>query len=167
MAALVVCDSFYGNTSRIADAIASALGPGTMSRNISELDAGELPNFDLLIVGSPTQGGRPTKRMQEWLSHVPNSRLAGRRFASFDTRIDPDASNGLLRALIGVIGFAAPRISRTLAAKGAASVAEPEGFIVTGKEGPLRDGEYARAVRWAQALGASPIAVSAKVRLAS
>ena len=167
MAALVVYDSFYGNTSRIADAIASALGPGTMLRKISELDARQLPDFDLLIVGSPTQGGRPTKRMQEWLSQVPNSRLAGRRFASFDTRIEADASNGLLRALIGVIGFAAPRLYRTLARKGAASVAEPEGFIVTGKEGPLRDGESARAARWAQALTASPIRVNTRMRLVS
>ena len=158
MTALVVYDSLYGNTSQIADAIASGFGPGTTSHRISELDPQRLPDFDLLVAGSPTQGGRPTKRMQEWLAQIPS--LVGRGSASFDTRIDPKASNGVLRVLIGLIGFAAPRISRLLAARGAAAVAPPEGFIVTGKEGPLQEGEYARASAWAQALAASPVATS-------
>jgi len=35
---------------------------------------------------------------------------------------------------------------------GATIIAPPEGFIVTGTEGPLRDGELPRAVEWAKGI---------------
>jgi hypothetical protein len=57
--------------------------------------------------------------------------------------------------LLGLIGYAAPRIGRQLRARGAQVVLEPEGFIVTGTEGPLKDGEEQRATAWAKELVAS------------
>jgi flavodoxin I len=49
-----------------------------------------------------------------------------------------------------VIGYAAPKIAKSLIAKGGRQVAPPEGFIVLDKEGPLRDGELERAAAWAR-----------------
>lgn len=149
MSALVVCDSLYGNTAMIAEAIASALGQDTGLFRTSQLDPADLPDFNLLVVGSPTQGGRPSKAMQEWLRDVPRARLAGRKVAAFDTRLDPKAMGGPLRVIVGLVGCAAPRILHALEARGAVRAADPEGFIVNGRNGPLRDGEYARAAAWA------------------
>ncbi|HZY49502.1 MAG TPA: flavodoxin family protein [Devosia sp.] len=149
MSALVVCDSLYGNTATVAEAIASALGQGTALFRTAQLDPADLPEFDLLVVGSPTQGGRPSKAMQEWLREVPRARLAGRRVAAFDTRLDPNAMGGPLRVIVGLVGCAAPRMLQALEAKGGVRAADPEGFIVTDRSGPLRDGEYARATAWA------------------
>jgi hypothetical protein len=87
--------------------------------------------------------------MQAWLERIPPSDLARTRFVAFDTRVEARSYNAALRLLIGMIGYAAPRISRTLAAKGARQLAAPEGFIVTGKEGPLAAGEKERAAVWA------------------
>jgi hypothetical protein len=51
-----------------------------------------------------------------------------------------------------VIGYAAPRISSGLQAKGGRLAAAPEGFIVEDKEGPLKQGELERAASWARSL---------------
>jgi hypothetical protein len=51
-----------------------------------------------------------------------------------------------------VIDFAAPRIAKTLVAKGGQLATDPEGFIVIGKQGPLKEGELERALQWAKQL---------------
>ena len=48
--------------------------------------------------------------------------------------------------------YAAPRISAALEKVGATIAAPPEGFIVTGTEGPLKDGELPRAGEWAKGI---------------
>ena len=84
--------------------------------------------------------------------------LRGIDVAAFDTRVPTGGRNVLLRALMHLIGYAAPRINRTLKAKGGHVVGDPEGFIVEGKEGPLRAGEEARAEAWALRLRQSDAA---------
>lgn len=145
MKALVVYDSVYGNTEKIAGAIAGAL-PGEV-KLLKAGDAGpsELEGIDLLIVGSPTQGGKPTPTVLEFLDKVPADALKNVGAASFDTRIKI--------AIIGnLFGYAAGRIARSLEEKGVRLAAPPEGFIVKGNEGPLKEGELERATGWAKGL---------------
>jgi hypothetical protein len=54
--------------------------------------------------------------------------------------------------LITLFGTAAPKIAKTLKEKGGTLVGQPQGFFVTGGEGPLRDGEVERAAAWAKGL---------------
>lgn len=152
MTALVVFDSRYGNTEKIAEAIGSGVGEGAPVSPIEGVDAATLGDFGLLIVGSPTQGGRPTAALQSWLARIPAGRLAGVRVASFDTRMPAREQGFALRTLMGVIGWAAPRILKALLARGGIAAAEAEGFIVEGREGPLRNGELERATRWGATL---------------
>jgi flavodoxin len=155
MPALVIYDSAYGNTAQIAEAIRSGLPDGAIIRLISSLDPRHLPEADLLVIGSPTQGGRPTPAMLAWLDKLPAASFRGKQFAAFDTRIDADRQGIGLRFVMGLIGYAAPRIAASLTAKGAKEIAQPTGFIVTGKEGPLAGGEVARAKAWAAAIATS------------
>ena len=53
---------------------------------------------------------------------------------------------------MSVIRYAAPRLAKELEKKGGKLVAEPEGFIVENKEGPLKQGEIERATKWASQL---------------
>ncbi len=48
----------------------------------------------------------------------------------------------------GPFGKAAPAIAAALEKAGYARLAEPVGFTVAGRFGPLRDGELERAQRW-------------------
>jgi flavodoxin I len=147
---LVVYDSAYGNTADIAAAVAGAISSDTLPVPIGEVTASALPQLDLLLVGSPTQGGRPTPAMIEWIRSIPPNRLSGVAVAAFDTRLEAQQQGFALRLLMGIIGFAAPRMLDALEQKGGRRVAEPEGFIVGGKEGPLNAGERQRAKDWAR-----------------
>jgi flavodoxin len=61
MAALVIYDSMYGNTEKIAKAIGGAIAGDVKIILAGEASPSQLESVDLLIVGSPTQGFRATK----------------------------------------------------------------------------------------------------------
>ena len=142
MKALVVYDSQYGNTERIAQAIGEAIGSQVV--RVGDVSPAELKEFDLLIVGSPTHGGWYTQEVKGLLEALPLPE--GFKVAAFDTRT-MSIWNRLLP-----FGYAAPRIARNLEGNGGNLLAPPEGFVVLGTEGPLKDGELERAAGWARGL---------------
>jgi len=144
MKALIVYDSVYGNTEKIARAIADAITPSGEVKILraGEANLSELASIDLLIVGSPTHGGRPTPAVQDFLNKVP--KLQGINVAAFDTRIQTK--------LVRVFGYAAGRIANNLKKRGSTLIASPEGFFVTGGRGPLKEGELERAAAWAKGI---------------
>lgn len=148
---LVVYDTAYGNTAKVAEAVRAGFGPEAEARAAGAITPAEAASADLLVVGSPTQGGRPTKNMLDWLSALGTAR-PGARAAAFDTRLTFEKTGFALGLLIKLVGYAAPRISVALTAKGYTMVGEPQGFIVTGKEGPLADEELERAEAWGKTL---------------
>ena len=150
MKTLVIYDSAYGNTEKIARAIAGAITPSGEVKILSAGDANpsELESIGLLIVGSPTQGFRPTKPVQMFIDSIPRDNLKSINVAAFDTRISAgDAGTGL-RMIMKMGGYAAPRIARALKKKGGNLVVPPEGFFVKSKEGPLGERELERAASW-------------------
>ena len=139
---MVVYDSQYGNTAKIAQAIGEAVGCQVV--RVADVSPAALKEFDLLIVGSPTHGGWHTPEIKGLLEALPL--LEGFKVAAFDTRT-ASIWNRLLP-----FGYAAPRIARKLEGSGGTLLAPPEGFIVLGIEGPLKDGELERAADWAREL---------------
>ncbi|MFN2242679.1 MAG: flavodoxin family protein [Anaerolineae bacterium] len=142
MNALVIYDSQYGHTEQVARAIGGAIDAPV--HRAGEVDPAGLTGFELLIVGSPTHGGQYTPDIQGQLEALPA--LEGLSFGAFDTR------TATIWNRILPFGYAAPRIARRLESKGGKLVAPPEGFIVLGIQGPLKDGELARAADWAKAI---------------
>jgi len=144
MKALVVHDSVYGNTEKVAQAIAAALGGEARAVRPAEATAAALTGLELLVVGGPTYGGRPRPELKAFLDGMPAGALTGVKVVAFDTRM------GVWFAKI--FGYAAPKIANALQAKGGKLAAAPEPFIVMGKEGPLKEGELKRAAAWAKGL---------------
>lgn len=144
MKTLVVYDSLYGNTKAIAQAIGDALPGEVEVLHVSEADASGLEAYDLLVVGAPTHGAKPSPDMQGFLDQIQAPALEGVKVASFDTR--------MTNKLITMFGVAAPKIAKALQQKGGTSTGKTEGFYVTGGEGPLKDGEVERAAAWAHGL---------------
>jgi flavodoxin len=154
MKALVIYDSVYGNTERIAQAIATALGS---PEEVTTLRAGmakpeRLAGAELVIVGSPTQRMRPIPPVSDLLAAIPRGGLRNVKAAAFDTRIAQSEIDkvGILAFFVRIFGFAADTIAGKLRRKGATLVAPPQGFIVQGTEGPLQAGELERAAEWAK-----------------
>lgn len=153
MKALVVYDSFYGNTEKLAQAMAGALGAA--ARRVGEVQPGELSGLDLLIVGSPTRAFRASPGTVKLLGSLAVGSLTGVRAAAFDTRVEmTDKTPGILRFMAGIFGYAAKPIANRLQKKGATLAAPPEGYIVLASEGPLKDGELQRAAEWAKKVAA-------------
>jgi len=144
MKVLVVYDSVYGSTEKIARAIGGAITGEVKVLRPGEVNLSELQSIDLLIVGSPTQGGRATPAIQEFLSKIPANALKNISVASFDTRFST--------RLVKIFGYAAGRIANILKDKGGHLVVPPEAFIVKGREGPLKEGELERAAVWAKGI---------------
>ncbi|MFA6417136.1 MAG: flavodoxin family protein [Patescibacteria group bacterium] len=156
MKTLIIFDSMYGNTEIIARDIAKAFPPeNTRLLNVKEVKVADLLEVQLLIVGSPTYGGRPKQETQTFLEMIPAAALSGKKVAAFDTRFLAKEQNFGLRILMKTIGYAAPRILKILVAKGGEVASSPEGFIVQGKKGALKDGERERATLWGKNLSLS------------
>ena len=155
MKAIVIYDSQFGNTEKIAQAIRDALSDTAETRlmRASSVAPRDLMAADLLVVGSPTQRFHATEPVDRFLK---GASLHGIHAAAFDTRFDMnDVDSRTLRLAVKVAGdsaYAAPRIAAVLEKAGATMVATPEGFIVTDTEGSLREGELERAAEWARGL---------------
>ena len=144
MKVLIVYDSVYGNTEKIAKAIGGAIIGEVKVLRVNEVNPSELETIGLLVVGSPTQGGRPTPAIRTLLNKVPEASLQGINVAAFDTR--------MLTKLVAVFGYAAGRIAGNLKGKGGTLIAPPEGFFIKGIKGPLKEGELERAAGWAKGI---------------
>jgi len=153
MKALVTYDSFFGNTEQIARAIGEALSEqmDVEVRKVGDVQMEQLNDLDLLIVGAPTRGFRPSPEGGRFLKSLPARRLQGVKAAAFDTRIgQEDITSRALRFMVRLFGYAAKPIAHKLEQKGADIVIGPEGFCVEDTEGPLKEGELERAAAWAQ-----------------
>lgn len=163
MRSLVVYESWYGNTRRVADAIGEALlAEGEVAIQWVDDPLPDLADIDLLVVGAPThvhglssvasrenaierrlEPAEPGSGVRGWLDRLPAKH--GLAAAAFDTRLD--------RPIL-LTGSAAHRIAKRLRRHEFFLVAPPESFFVVDSAGPLKEGELERAEAWAHALAA-------------
>jgi len=151
--ALIVYDSVFGNTEKIAKAIGDSLADLTSAEvvKVSEAKLEQLQETGLLIVGSPTRAFKPTKAIVDFLIQIPSNGLKGIDVAAFDTRVNTeDVNSRILNGFVKIFGYAAKPIADKLQKKGGNLVLPPEGFFVKDNEGPLKEGELERAAKWAK-----------------
>ena len=165
MRALIVYESIYGNTHKVAARVAAGLDPRVDVHVVPINDATEelVGRADVVIVGGPThahgltstssrKGARESADkpgsgldldpdaagpgLRDWLGTL--AAVQGTLAGAFDTRLDAAAV---------LTGRASHGIARRLRSHGFTIVAEPESFLV-GKNNRLLPGEAARATAW-------------------
>lgn len=144
MKALVVYDSTWGNTEKIATAIAAGIGGGTRAIRVGSADVKEYEEIDLLVLGSPVLGGRPTESMQKHIKSIPQVVAKKLSVATFDTRLTIKFAK--------IFGYASVRMADELKGEGSKLKSTPQGFIVKERSGPLAEGELERATKWGEEL---------------
>jgi flavodoxin len=146
MNTLVIYDSKFGNTKRIAQIVANNLREFGQAREIhvSKMQPDQIREVDLVVFGCPTQGWGPSKDMHVFIGKIPAKNLKGMKAACFDTRFYKPT---------WMVGCAAGKMAKSLAKTGVEPVAPPESFFVKAQEGPLENGEQDRAAAWASSLG--------------
>lgn len=142
MKTLIVYDSAYNNTEKIAQAIGNAITGEVKVIKIDRVNNSDLEGLDLFIIGAPTYGGRPTPPIINFIDNIPVNLIKGLKVVAFDTRLST--------RLVKIFGYAAPKIAGKLKNKGGILVLPPEGFFVERSEGPLKEGELERATTWAK-----------------
>lgn len=153
MKALIVYDSVFGNTEKIAKAIGDSLAGLECAEvvKVTEVKLEQLQGTDLLIVGSPTRAFKPTKAIVDFLIRIPSGGLKGIDVAAFDTRVNTeDVNSRILNGFVKIFGYAAKPIADKLQKKSGNLIIPPEGFFVKDSEGPLKEGELERAAQWAK-----------------
>jgi flavodoxin len=145
MKVLVIYHSEFGNTEKLARAIAHELEGAGWARVVAveDFQMPDLTEVDLLVAGAPTQVHGVSRPMRDFLDGLPSGALEDIGAAAFDTRIP---------GIKLLTGSAANGIAKRLEKKGAYLVVEPESFLVSGGEGPLVGGEAERAIQWANEL---------------
>jgi flavodoxin len=149
MKSLVIYDSYFGNTEKVAKTIAAEVE--TIPIHVSEFKNSKLKDIELLIVGSSTRAFRPSVNIKTFLKTLPN--IEGIKVGAFDTRMDvKDDMLGILKFFVKIFGYAADPILKKLKRRGGEAVLEPVGFYVKDTEGPLKEGEIERAKKWIKAI---------------
>ncbi|MDD5016582.1 MAG: flavodoxin domain-containing protein [Eubacteriales bacterium] len=148
MKTLIIYDSVFGNTEKLAKAMADALG--AKAAKPADITPDDLEGLELLIAGSPTRAFHALPSVAGFIKGLKKGSLDGVKVAAFDTRISPDEiGSGALKKMVKMFGYAAEPILKALVKKGGAAVSA-EGFFVTDTEGPLKNEEEHRAVKWAK-----------------
>ena len=94
MKAVVVYESLWGNTARIATAVAEGIGDGTRAVSTSEARPEAVADADLIVAGAPVLGFRlPTDEMRANVARAESRAPA-----------PPDLAHPSLRAWLGALG---------------------------------------------------------------
>ena len=149
----IIYDSLYGNTEKIAQTIKEVLEKKHEIdiKNVTEAKLKDFQEKDLVIIGSPTHTGRPSKAMQVLLNMLPKESLKGSKLAVFDTSMATYKQNFFMKGVIKFFGYSAPRMANMFKKKGA-EIVSVQSFFVLNMKGPLKDDELERAKKWAKGL---------------
>jgi flavorubredoxin len=108
--AIVLYDTRYGNTERVAKALARGIelaGVKAECSHIADVDHHHLSEFDFVAIGGPTHYRTASQPMQDFLSSLRGLDLSGKAGFAFDTRKESFWA-----------GSAAKYIERSLQSKG-------------------------------------------------
>ena len=158
MNAIVVYES-CGNTAEVARAVAevSARTPGPCASTRPR--PADVAGADLIVAGAPVFGFKlSSPQMRDGIRANPGKGpapdLSRPPLCTWLEELAPGSGWGAAfdTQVRGPFGKGAPEIARLLEAAGYAPLAEPEGFVVKGRHGPLKKGEIERARAWGESL---------------
>lgn len=146
MKALVVYDTEYGMTEKVAMGILAGLKESGIEASAKKADAvteADLKAVDLWVFGSPVHIGGATGTAKKAVKMAIAAGATGKLVATFDTRF----ANGKGRG-------AAEKMGESLAEAGAKIIGEPQWFVVEKTKGPLAEGEEAKASEFGKKIAA-------------
>jgi flavodoxin I len=145
MKSLIVYDSQFGNTEKLAGAVCEVLqsSGGSTVLHASKASLADLKGIDLLVLASPTVGWNVLPAMQAFMALLTPEALKGKSAACFDS---------IMHGPRFLMKPAAGKVAETLQALEAKLTSPAMDFYVTGREGPLQKGEIERAREWAKTL---------------
>ena len=141
----MVYDSVYGNTEKVAKALAKGLGDNGVDVDTLRVDMvnfDELSKYDLLVVGGPVHAWSATKPIKAFLERLKTVKdLGGKKAFAYDTKLNRSslAGNvgGSIEGSLKSLGFTIAKSHATAVVKGSKGPLEEgveEAFIELGAE---------------------------------
>ncbi|MFB0567809.1 MAG: flavodoxin family protein [Candidatus Bathyarchaeia archaeon] len=134
--AIVVYDSRFGNTEKIARALARGMekqGVKVDCVKVDEVDVQKLVEYDFLAIGGPTHMLGMSEPMKEFLEELKTVDISGKKGFCFDTRVQSRLNRFDLNS-------AAKRIEKKMKKMKVKMIKSRKSAIVEGREGPLEKG---------------------------
>lgn len=152
MNALIIYDSVFGNTEKIARAIGKGFEEhgNVQVVKVGDVTYNQLEGIDYLVIGSPTRKFRPTPKISGFLKSIPKNGLSNVKVAVFDTRFTEQEIERIriLAFFVRIFGYAAKSMTKLVLKKGGEPVVPSKGFYLRETEGPLLENELQRAGNW-------------------
>lgn len=147
MKGIVVYDTSYGNTKKIAETIAETLKESGIGvdlfyvKDVKKLDGDD---YDFLVLGSPTKFGTMSLTVRFFLGKVKSGEWVDKPFAAFDTENPENMEN--------IEWSAAEKIAERLRGKKMTQLLPVLKAAVLDWKGPLVEGEIDRTKGYAREL---------------
>ena len=145
MKGLVVYDSSYGNTQKIAETIVETLRSSGVEADLFRVNKVKrltANDYTFLVLGSPTRFGTMSFAMKLFLNKLKSREWMNKLFAAFDTEN--------LENIERKEGSAAEKIAEKLREKQMNQLLPVLKAIVSGMKGPLEEGEIERTREYAR-----------------
>ena len=146
MKGIVVYDTSYGNTKKIAEIIAETLKESGIEVDLFHVKNVKLSakDYSFLVLGSPTRFGTMSFAMRGFLGKVKNEEWMNKPFTAFDTENPENMEKKEYSA--------AEKIAEKLRDKKMNQLLPVLKAAVLGQKGPLKEGEIERTKDYAKEL---------------
>ncbi len=135
---LLVFESRYGNTKRVAESIIEGInevgGIEVSLKEFKEVDLKAIYDYDVILIGSPNHVGGPTRGIRGFIDKLGQLRLEGKKYAVFDTYMGKDFEKAV-KKMEKRISEKAPGLKRITAGLS---------IKVHGVKGPIEEGEISK-----------------------
>ena len=147
MKGIVIYDTSYGNTKKVAEAIAETLKESCIAVDsvyVKDMKKLRAKDHDFLVLGSPTRFGTMSFTVKRFLGKVKGKEWMNKPFAAFDTENPENIEKKQ--------GSAAEKIAEKLKEKQMKQLLPVLKALVLGWKGPLQEGEIERAKKYTREL---------------
>jgi menaquinone-dependent protoporphyrinogen IX oxidase len=152
MKGIVIYDTSYGNTKKIAETISETLKASEIEVDlfdVKEVRKLRANDYNFLVLGSPTKFGTMSFAIKFFLGKVKNEEWINKSFATFDTENPENVEHARLEKKEW---SAAEKIAAKLIEKQMKQLLPVFKALVLGQKGPLVEGEIDRAKKYANEL---------------
>ena len=147
MKGIVVYDTSYGNTKKIAETIAETLKESAIEVDLFDVKDVKKPSakdYNFLVLGSPTRFGTMSFAIRRFLGKVKSEEWVNKPFIAFDTENPENMKKKEWSA--------AEKIAAKLRDKKMNQLLPVLKALVLGQKGPLKEGEIDRTKEYAKGL---------------
>ncbi|MFX1387970.1 MAG: flavodoxin family protein [Promethearchaeota archaeon] len=145
MKVLIVYDTKYGNTEKVAKLIAEGInftnGNEAIVNNVKDVNLKKEASYDLILIGSPVHFGKHVGSVKKFINKLPKSQLKVNTYSIFNTYMgeDPETTEEGICYYKKMLDKMDKQINEMMS--NLTKLSSPLSIKVAGMKGPILDEE--------------------------